>query len=61
SASTQQLSARSAKLTIASPMEHYILEHFSRQADAWDARENPDGYIALCIAENHLMDDLLVP
>ncbi len=42
-------------------MEHYILEHFSRQADAWDARENPDGYIALCIAENHLMDDLLVP
>ncbi|MCB9919753.1 MAG: aminotransferase class I/II-fold pyridoxal phosphate-dependent enzyme, partial [Planctomycetes bacterium] len=57
----QRLSARGAKLAGASPMAPYILEHFSRKADAWDTRENEDGYIALCIAENHLMDDLLVP
>ncbi|MCA8968300.1 MAG: aminotransferase class I/II-fold pyridoxal phosphate-dependent enzyme [Planctomycetes bacterium] len=57
----QRLSARGAKLAGASPMAPYILEHFARKVDAWDASDNAAGYIALCIAENHLMDDLLVP
>ena len=42
-------------------MPAYIDEHFARSVDAWHPTENPDGYIALCIAENKLVWDLLEP
>lgn len=33
-------------------MAAYILEHFARAELGWDPRTRPDGYIALCVAEN---------
>lgn len=49
------LSARGAQLVASPPLAAYILEHFTHGDDAWDAETNPDGYIALCIAENRSM------
>jgi len=42
-------------------MPRYLLEHFDRREDAYDAISNPDGYVALCLAENKLVWDLLRP
>ncbi len=42
-------------------MAEYIRRHFELSDDAWDATTNPDGYIALCVAENKLVWDLLEP
>ncbi len=42
-------------------MPEYIETHFERSDDAWHPETNPDGYIALCIAENKLMFDVLGP
>jgi aspartate/methionine/tyrosine aminotransferase len=55
------LSARGAQLVANPPVAAYILEHFACSGDAWDAEQNPDGYIALCVAENRSMWDVLVP
>jgi aspartate/methionine/tyrosine aminotransferase len=55
------LSARGAQLVANPPAAAYLLEHFARLGDAWDAEQNPDGYIALCVAENRSMWDMLVP
>jgi aspartate/methionine/tyrosine aminotransferase len=55
------LSARGARLVASPPVAAYLLEHFARSGDAWDAEQNPDGYIALCVAENRSMWDVLVP
>lgn len=55
------LSARGQRLVANPPLAPYILEHFSRFEDAWDPSTNPNGYIALCIAENRTMWDVLVP
>jgi aspartate/methionine/tyrosine aminotransferase len=55
------LSARGAQLVARPPFAAYILEHFTHGDDAWDAETNPDGYIALCVAENRSMWDVLVP
>lgn len=54
------LSARGASLVASPPLAAYILEHFAHGDDAWDAEANPDGYIALCIAENRSMWEVLV-
>jgi aspartate/methionine/tyrosine aminotransferase len=53
------LSIRGAQLVASPPLAAYILEHFTHGDDAWDAEANPDGYIALCIAENRSMWDVL--
>ena len=42
-------------------MAEYIVEHFARSGSSRHADGNPDGYIALCIAENRLTGDLLLP
>lgn len=42
-------------------MPAYVDEHFARVEDAWDPATNPDGYVAMCIAENMLVWDLLAP
>ncbi len=36
-------------------MPRYLLEHFDRREGAYDAISNPDGYVALCLAENNLV------
>jgi aspartate/methionine/tyrosine aminotransferase len=58
---SEQLSRRGQQLLNQPPFAPYILEHFARQANAWDPVTCPDGYIALCIAENRTMWDVLVP
>ena len=55
------LSRRGEQLAQNPPFAPYILEHFARNADAWHPRDNPSGYIALCIAENRTMWDVLTP
>ncbi len=55
------LSRRGAQLAESPPFAAYLREHFARSADAWHPQANPDGYIALCVAENRTMWDLLVP
>lgn len=42
-------------------MPRYLLEHFDRREDAYDAILNPDGYVALCLAENKFVWNLLRP
>lgn len=41
------------------PMPAYVDEHFARVEDAWDPATNPDGYVAMCIAENMLVWELV--
>ncbi len=61
SESTPRLSRRGARLAAQSPMPEYILEHRARSGSRWHPEANPDGYVALCIAENKLMGDLVLP
>lgn len=55
------LSGRAEKLLASPPMVEYIQRHFEHVDDSWHADTNPDGYIALCVAENKLVWDLLEP
>ncbi len=55
------LSARGARLAASPPVPEYISEHFARLASAWHPEHNTNGYVGLCIAENKLMQDLLLP
>jgi aspartate/methionine/tyrosine aminotransferase len=59
--SEPSLSARGAQLVANPPLAGYLLEHFSHGDDAWEAEQKPGGYIALCVAENRSMWDVLVP
>ncbi len=59
--STGNLSRRGAQLADHPPASEYILEHIVRSGACWHPDSNPDGYVALCIAENNLMGDLVVP
>jgi aspartate/methionine/tyrosine aminotransferase len=43
------------------PFAEYVREHFVRSRDPFDPARNPDGYIPLCLAENKLVSDLLLP
>ena len=57
-----KLSRRGRQLVEEPVLAEYILEHFARSAEPWDPELRPEGYIALCIAENRMMwDDELVP
>jgi len=56
-----RLSLRARRLLADPPNAEYLREHFLRSAASYDAATNPDGYIALCIAENLLVWDLLQP
>ncbi|MBC8068156.1 MAG: aminotransferase class I/II-fold pyridoxal phosphate-dependent enzyme [Deltaproteobacteria bacterium] len=49
------LSRRAHELLDAPALAGYLLEHFGRVGEAWDASTRPDGYIALCVAENKLL------
>ncbi len=42
-------------------MPEYLGEHFARTDAGWHPEQNPDGYVGMCIAENKLMLDLLLP
>lgn len=55
------LSRRGAQLVTQSPVPPYILEHQARSRERWHPDTSPEGYVALCIAENKLMGDFLVP
>ncbi len=55
------LSRRGRKLVDQPLMGEYLLEHFARRDDSYNPISNPDGYIALCLAENKLVWDLLRP
>jgi aspartate/methionine/tyrosine aminotransferase len=55
------LSNRGRRLVRSPPLAEYIGAHFERAAQSWDAETAPDGYIALCIAENKQMWDVLAP
>ena len=54
------LSRRGDRLVNNRPIARYIDEHFNRVDDSWSP-ENPDGYVAMCIAENKLVWDLIEP
>ena len=45
------LSRRGARLIGASPTPAYLNEHFNRRDDRYCPQRNPDGYLALCVAE----------
>jgi len=55
------LSRRGRRLVEHPPEAEYLLEHFRRAAEGYDPVARPDGYISLCIAENKLVADLLLP
>ena len=46
------ISKRGRQLLDTPPMAPYIHEHFARSEAPWHPVDRPDGYIALCIAEN---------
>jgi 1-aminocyclopropane-1-carboxylate synthase len=49
------LSLRANRLLSNPPMDEYMREHFSRCDQPWHGESLPDGYVALCIAENKLV------
>jgi aspartate/methionine/tyrosine aminotransferase len=55
------LSERGRELVSNPPFAAYLREHFLRSGDVWHPETNPDGYVALCIAENRSMWDVLMP
>ena len=55
------LSQRGRRLVDQPFMAPYLLEHFARRDDAYHEESNPDGYVALCLAENKLVWELLRP
>lgn len=59
--SNASLSQRGQRLVADPPTAPYIKRHFELTENNWNADTNPDGYVALCIAENRLVWDLLEP
>lgn len=59
--SASDLSARGRRLVESPPAAEYLQEHFRRLAEPYDAEQRPGGYIPLCVAENKLVHDLLLP
>ena len=53
--SLPSLSARGRNLIEKPPFAPYLTAHFERQQSAYHPDRQPDGYIALCVAENRLM------
>lgn len=58
---SRTLSSRGRLLAESPPSPEYLLEHFARRDRSYDEDARPDGYVALCVAENALMSDLLLP
>ncbi len=56
---TAVLSDRGRRLVERPPLAEYIATHFERSAAPYDPQRAPDGYIALCIAENTRMSEVL--
>ncbi len=56
-----RLSRRGRRLVDTPPAAEYLREHFARSSDPYDPIARPGGYIPLCIAENALVADLLLP
>jgi aspartate/methionine/tyrosine aminotransferase len=54
------LSRRGQRLLDSPPMASYLHEHFARVERAWDPITCPDGYVALCVAENKRMAGALL-
>ena len=52
------LSARGQALVDSPSMPAYLIEHFQRSERPYHPAEAPDGYIAMCVAENALVWDL---
>ncbi len=55
------LSSRGARLAASPPLPGYLYEHFARCDDPWHPEHNATGYVGMCVAENKLMHDLLLP
>ncbi|HSF85996.1 MAG TPA: aminotransferase class I/II-fold pyridoxal phosphate-dependent enzyme [Acidimicrobiia bacterium] len=55
------MSRRGAALVASPPLPEYIGEHFARCDPPWHPEHNANGYVGMCIAENKLMNDLLLP
>jgi aspartate/methionine/tyrosine aminotransferase len=51
------LSRRAHTLIDSPALAGYLIEHFARAGEPWEPSTRPDGYIALCIAENKLLAD----
>lgn len=56
-----RLSARGRRLVESPPQAEYLREHFVRSATLYHPDARPDGYIPLCVAENKLVAELLLP
>lgn len=57
---SQWLSTRGTRLVASPPTAEYIRTHQERAADPFERVANPDGYVALCTAENKLVSDLVL-
>jgi aspartate/methionine/tyrosine aminotransferase len=57
----ETLSRRGRRLLDSPPTPDYLREHFERRDRHFHVATCPDGYIPLCIAENKLVADLLLP
>jgi aspartate/methionine/tyrosine aminotransferase len=55
------LSERGRGLVAAPSTPEYVREHFARSTSPYDSATRPNGYIAMCIAENGLVWDILQP
>lgn len=58
---SERVSLRAEAIVASPPVPEYMGEHFERLGDGWHLETRPDGYVSMCIAENKLMWDLLVP
>jgi aspartate/methionine/tyrosine aminotransferase len=54
------LSRRGERLAANPPFPEYLHEHFARSVDRWHPEDNSDGYVGMCVAENKLLNDLML-
>lgn len=55
-----KLSRRGQDLVDSPTLAPYVLEHFARAGEPWEADARPEGYISLCVAENKLNSERLI-
>ena len=53
------LSRRAREMLASQSMPEYLLRHFQSLDNLYDPAANPDGYIPLSVAENHLVADMV--
>jgi len=56
---SRSLSRRARDLLAGSSITEYLIRDHEGSNDPFDAAQNPDGYIGLCVAENRLVADLV--